>query len=317
MLKYINLTLSSVAVILVSYLLFTAHDSDNNGNQGSEKHDYEKTFATSGENKINSPVAKSYDIPTEINFAGEDVPLDKTYIRELLDRELHINIYWHNNTIFLMKRANRWFPQISKILAEQGIPDDFKYVTLIESSLRNVISPSGAVGFWQFMEGTAREYGLEITDEVDERYHPLKSTLAATKYLKDAYEKFGNWTNVAASYNRGMNGLRRDMERQDVDNYYDLKMNAETTRYIYRVLAVKEILSFPKQYGFDIKPEHLYQEEALKYITVSETIEDLTVWAKEQGITYLLLKRHNPWLISNQLKVPSGKSYIILIPEKL
>lgn len=310
MLKYVNLTLSILSLVIIGLVyveLKKPDESDINPENALEQ----GYMAADTAIFIN---ARSWDLPEELQFAGEEVPLDRTYIRELLDRELHINTYWHNNTIFLMKRANRWFPSISKILAAEGIPDDFKYVAVIESGLQNVVSPANATGFWQFVKPTAEEFGLEVSKDVDERYHPLKSTLAATRYLKQAYERFGNWTNVAAAYNRGMNGLERDLERQQVENYYDVLMNQETARYLFRVLAIKEVFTQPEKYGFVIKPEHLYQPEETRMIEVSESIEDLTEWAQEQGINYLLLKRHNPWLRTNKLTINPGNSYTILIP---
>src|SRR5688572_6618278 len=189
--------------------------------------------------------AISFDLPKELSFAGEPVPLDIPDVSERLDKELQVNTYFHSNTIFLIKRANRWLPQMEKILEAHGIPEDFKYLPLIESGLLNAVSPADAVGYWQTLEGSGKELGLEITKEVDERYDPLKATVAACKYLKKAYEKFGSWTLVAASYNRGMNGLDRAIENQNEKSYYDLFLNDETSRYVFRLLAIKEIINNP------------------------------------------------------------------------
>jgi hypothetical protein len=266
---------------------------------------------------FNSPQplpAISFDLPTKLSFAGEEVPMDLPDVRERLDKELHINTYWHNNTIFLIKRANRWLPQIQEILRKHNIPDDFKYLPLVETGLLNDVSPKQAVGFWQILKSSGKELGLEINREVDERYDPLKATEAACKYILKAKEKFGNWTLVAASYNRGVSGMARAIENQEVNSYYDLFLNEETSRYVFRILACKEIIENPSRYGFSISTRHLYQEEQVKYVTVTQTIDDLVVFAKKQGINYKLLKRHNPWLRDDRLTVRNGDSYRIAIP---
>jgi membrane-bound lytic murein transglycosylase D len=260
--------------------------------------------------------ATSLDVPIEMSFAGEPVPLNITDVYERLDKELQINTYFHSNTLFLIKRANRWLPQIEKILKENNVPDDFKYLPLIESNLLNDVSPKNAVGYWQILKGAGKENGLEITDEVDERYDPLKATEAACKYLKQAYRKFGNWTLVAASYNRGMNGLERAIENQREDNYYDLFLNEETSRYVFRILAIKEIIENPLKYGFRVNPRHLYQEQPLRYVEVDETIKDLVTFAKQHNTNYKLIKRHNPWLRDEKLTVKKGRQYRIALPEK-
>jgi membrane-bound lytic murein transglycosylase D len=258
--------------------------------------------------------AITFDLPESLSFAGEAVPMQLTDVRERLDKELHINTYWHNNTIFLMKRANRWLPQIEAILKKNNIPEDFKYLPLIESGLMNDISPKDAVGFWQILKSAGKENGLEITDEVDERYDPLKATEAACRYLKQAYSKFGNWTVVAASYNRGMGGMERAIENQQVQSYYDLFLNDETSRYVFRILACKEIVENPSRYGFKVNPRHLYESEPVKYIQVSQTIPDLVAFAKSKGTNYKLLKRHNPWLRDERLTVKGKKTYQIALP---
>lgn len=259
-------------------------------------------------------VAISYDLPEAISFAGEPVPLQMADVRERLDRELQVNIYLQSSTLFLLKRANRWLPRITEILKAHDIPEDFKYLPLIESGLVNGVSPKEAVGYWQIRQASGKELGLEITKEVDQRYDPIKSTEAACKYLKKAYEKFGNWTIVAASYNRGVAGIRSDLEDQQVDNYYDAHLNDETARYVFRILAIKEIFEHPDKYGFKLKPEHLYEPEPLQHVEVTETIPDLVAFAKSQGSNYKLLKRHNPWLRQNRLTVKKGKSYQIALP---
>lgn len=259
--------------------------------------------------------AISLDVPEHISFAGESVPMDIPDVHERLDKELQINTYFHSNTIFLIKRAGRWLPQIEKILKAYDVPDDFKYLPLIESNLLNVISPKDAVGYWQILKTSGKEFGLEITHEVDERYDPLKATEAACKYLRQAYRKFGNWTLVAASYNRGMSGLDRALDNQQVQSYYDLYLNEETSRYVFRILAIKEIVENPLKYGFKINPKHIYQEEPLKYVAVTETVKDLVTFARQHNTNYKLIKRHNPWLRDDRLTVKKDKQYQIAIPE--
>lgn len=259
---------------------------------------------------------KTFDLPDTLYFAGERVPMEDADVRERLDREIHVNTFFHSSTIFLIKRSGRWLPQITSILKEEGLPDDLVYITLIESGLQNVVSPSQAVGFWQILKGTGKDLGLEINKEVDERYDPIKSTRAATIYLKEAYEKFGNWTNAAASYNIGKKGLADRLEDQKVKSYYDLDINEETARYLFRALALKIILQDPAKFGYEIPDEHLYKTETTRPVVVTETIPDLAVWANEQGINYKLLVRHNPWLRRNKLTVRSGNSYTINLPVK-
>lgn len=258
--------------------------------------------------------AKSWTLPSEVNFAGEAVDMDIWDVRERFDRELHINTYWHNNTIFMFKRANRWLPAIEPILAKYGVPDDFKYLAIIESDLMNKVSPAKAVGFWQILEGTAKEYGLQVTRDVDERYDPIKSTEAACRYLLKAYEKFGSWTMVAASYNRGMAGMERAIKDQREADYFKLLLNDETSRYLFRILACKEILSSPSKYGLIIQPEHLYQPHTYKVVTIDDDINDLISFAKSQGIDYKTLKLFNPWLRNDKLSVRRGEIYEIKIP---
>lgn len=253
-------------------------------------------------------------IPDTVLFAGERVPTEIPDVKERLDRELHVNTFFHSNTIFLLKRGNRWLPRMHKIFEEYEIPADLVYLSVIESDLQNKVSPSKAVGFWQLLRGTAKDYGLEVNSEVDERYHPIKSTEAAAKYLKKAKQKFGTWTNAAASYNIGRRGLDRVMTRQDVDDYYDLLLNEETSRYIFRAIAVKMIFENPSDYGFNIAVENLYQEEQLKNITITSSINNLRDWAFENKINYKILKRYNPWLRKNTLTVSRGNEYIIQVP---
>jgi membrane-bound lytic murein transglycosylase D len=253
-------------------------------------------------------------LPERIDFAGEEVPLTRPDVRESLDREILVNTYWHSNTLLAIKRAYRWFPIIEPILKANEIPDDFKYLAVIESSLSNASSPAGAKGFWQFLEETGRGYGLQIDEQVDERYDVEKSTYAACHYLKDAFDIHGSWSMAAASYNMGMGGLQKRAGQQYQNSYWDLLLNEETARYVYRILAVKEIFNHADQYGFVIRPAELY--EPLKYTTVqiSSTVTDLAAFAKDQGISYKLLKWYNPWLRENYLKVPQGVTYEVKVP---
>jgi membrane-bound lytic murein transglycosylase D len=256
------------------------------------------------------------NIPKNLNFAGEPVPNTDFSIKESLDREFLTNAYWQSNSLLLFKRANRWFPIIEPILKKNGIPDDFKYIAVIESHLTNAVSPQKAVGFWQLIESTAINYNLEVSDEVDERYNVEKSTEAACKYFKEAYSKFGNWTIAAASYNLGMGGVEIQLSNQKVNNYYDLLLNEETGRYIYRILAVKTLLQNPKQFGFAIRKKDLYHKIPVIRITTDSAITNLADFAIHKGYNYKLLKIFNPWLRKSSLMNPDKKKYIILFPKK-
>ncbi len=252
--------------------------------------------------------------PTEVDFAGEKTPLQITDVRERLDRELLINANLDATTALIIKRANRAFPIIEPILAKYGVPDDFKYLAVIESGLVNAVSPAGARGIWQFMPDTAKEKGMEVNDVVDERYHLEKSTEAACRYLLSAKDKFGSWTLAAASYNGGMNGITKKIEEQKVANYYDLGLTEETSRYVFRILALKEIMKNPSLYGFNIYEADLYVPIPTKKVEVDSTITDLTGFAISQGINYKILKIHNPWLRDKKLVNPTKKKYEIEIP---
>tara|TARA_B100001109_G_C18862511_1_gene474822 strand:+ start:2253 stop:3203 length:951 start_codon:yes stop_codon:yes gene_type:complete len=252
--------------------------------------------------------------PKQISFAGEQVPMQEPEVFERLDREIHTNTYFHSNTILYFKRANRWFPIIEPILAENNVPDDFKYLALIESGLQNVISPAGATGYWQFLKATGKEYGLEINEEVDERYHLEKATHAACKYLKEAYEQYGSWSLAAASYNTGKARISSELERQKADTYYDLLLNQETGRYVFRILAVKEIFANPEAYGFQIRKKDLYSPLAYKTVEVDTAVNNFADFAQEYSISYKILKHFNPWLRDSYLRNPSKKTYLIKIP---
>lgn len=256
------------------------------------------------------------NIPKNLNFAGERVPQTDFSIKESLDREFLINTYWHSNAILLFKRANRWFPVMEPILKRNNIPDDFKYIALIESHLTNAVSPQGATGFWQLIEPTAINYGLEIREDVDERYHVEKSTEAACKYFNEAYKKFGNWTLAAASYNLGMGGIENHLQNQKVTSYYDLSLNEETGRYVYRILAIKTLMQQPELYGFKLKKRDLYHNIPTISMKVDSSITNLADFAIVKGYNLKLLKLFNPWLRSDKLDNPSKKVYVIKFPKK-
>ena len=253
--------------------------------------------------------------PENISFCNEEVPLELLDVRERLDRELLVNTYWQSNMLLLIKRSYRFFPLIEKILKEEDVPQDFKYLAVIESGLENVRSPKGAKGIWQIMSGTAREYGLEVNKNVDERYNLELSTRAACKYLKKAKNKFGSWTLAAAAYNRGIMGISRNLSRQKVENYYDLLLGRETSRYIFRILAVKEIMENANNYGFIFQENDLYKPYEIKKIELDTAISNITDFSKKMGINYKTMKLHNPWLLENHLNNKSRKKYIIKIPK--
>lgn len=258
----------------------------------------------------------SLTLPNELSFCDEKVPMERLDVRERLDRELLVNTYWQSNTLLAHKRAARWFPLIEPILAREGVPDDMKYLALIESGFTNVVSPVGATGYWQFMKETAIGYGLEINSEVDERYNVEKSTVAATKYLKESYARFGNWTMAAAAYNVGQAGLNRHMGRQEQTDYYDLLLPEETSRYVFRMLAMKEILLDPERYGFHIRQKDLYPPYPTVSVTVDGRIENLTTFALAHNTDYKTLKLLNPWLRDTKLTNKEGRTYTLLIPAK-
>lgn len=254
------------------------------------------------------------NLPESTSFAGENIPIKIPMVAEKLDRELLVNTYWQSNTLLLLKRSNKYFPIIVPILKKNGIPEDFKYLAVIESGLTQITSPAGAKGFWQIMKSTGKEYGLEIYSEVDERYHIEKSTQAACDYLNMAHNKFGNWTLAAASYNMGMGGLNNQLKKQQVNSYYDLLLNSETGRYVYRIIAAKEILSHPENFGFQYREDQLWHYPQTNKVEIDTSISNLAEFAKAQGINYNILKEFNPWLRSNTLKVSEGNSYEIEIP---
>ncbi len=261
------------------------------------------------EQKIYNP-----PLPPAITFAGETVPLEDPEVRERFEREMMVNTYWHSSSLQLFKLSNRYFPTIEKILAEEGIPDDFKYLAVAESGLRNVTSPANAKGMWQIMKGTARENGLEVSGEVDERYHMEKATRAASGYLRKAREKFGSWSMAAAAYNMGIPGLQRQANNQKTEEYYNLFLNQETSRYVFRILAMKQLFANPEQYGFYLEEKDLYNPMEYKVVEVDSALNSLADFAQSQGCNYKELKILNPWLRQPYLKNTSAKTYQIRIP---
>lgn len=302
--------IAGIVVCISVLVLFSFQDKHSN--------DYSELKSNTTEDTSSIEVSKATEsilipLPEKMDFAGEEVPLTNLDVAERLDRELIVNTYWHSQTILFHKRSTRWFPIIEPILKQNNVPDDFKYLALIESGLDNVVSPAGARGFWQFMKTTAKSYNLEVNENVDERYHVEKATEAACKYLKKAKDNFGSWTLAAASYNMGIAGLNKKLKAQQCTNYYDLLLNSETARYIYRILAAKQILTHSELYHFTFEDNELYQPYNYKVVNIDTSITDLNQFAIQQGINYKILKLLNPWLRSNQLPNPTQKTYNIKI----
>ncbi len=295
-------------LLVVSTLLFAMQSKADDANDLAE-------------NEAEKNVSEGYkisaiDIPEDLNFAGEPVPQEDPEIMERVDREFLVNTYWQSNALLLMKRAHKYFPVIEPILAKNGIPEDFKYLAVAESGLQNVVSSARATGFWQIMKATGKEYGLEINQNVDERYHLEKSTEVACQYLNKYKKKYGSWTLAAAAYNTGTGSVDKYLRIQKVNDYYDLLLGQETGRYVFRIMAIKEILSNPEKYGFDIEKEDLYSAVPTFTVEVDKPVANFADFAKEYGINYKVLKRHNPWLREPHLNNQSGKKYTIQIPNK-
>jgi membrane-bound lytic murein transglycosylase D len=291
--------LSGLVVGIGAFLLMAF--SDRNAEEPKEK-------MNPGHNRTAPP------LPSQISFAGEQVPIQRWEIREQLDREVLYNYYSEGNILYMLKLSNRYFPMIQEQLKANGIPDDFKYLCIAESNLSNAISRVGATGFWQFMKGTAPAYGMEINSGIDERYNVMKSTNAACEYLKQAYAKFGSWTAAAASYNCGMGGYNSAATYQGSRNYYDLLLPEETQRYIFRILAFKYLLENADSLGFKLSKEERYQPVSTRTITVTSSISNLATFARENGTNYKMLRWLNPWIRSKSLHVGKGKQYEILLP---
>lgn len=246
-----------------------------------------------------------------VSLFGERVPLEDPDVRERLGRELMVNTFWHSNALLHFQYANRFFPEVSRVLKEEGVPDDFKYLCLAESGFRDMVSPSQAVGYWQFLKETGKRYGLEIREDVDERYHLEKSTRAACAYLKEARDRLGNWTNAAASFNIGMQGIADRQNDQRVSSYYDMYLNQETSRYIFRILALKILFSKPQAAGYQIETEDLFQPYSYTTIAIDSSIAHIGDFARQHGLNYKQIKLLNPWLRSARLSNPDKKTYTI------
>ena len=307
--KYLKNILAIIGfVVVVSSLIYAV--------QNNAEPEIEVSQQTEGKNSNDGYRISAIDIPEDLNFADEKVPFEDPEVMERVDREFLVNTYWQSNALLLMKRANKYFPIIEPILAKNGIPDDFKYLAVAESGLQNVVSPAGATGFWQIMRATGKEYGLEVNSNVDERYHVEKSTQVACEYLNKWKSRFGSWTLTAAAYNAGPGGIRKYMGIQKVDDYYDLLLGEETGRYLFRIMAIKEIISNPDKYGFDVENDDFYNAVPTFSVEVDEPVADWADFANEYEINYKILKRHNPWLREPHLNNASQKKYTIEIPNK-
>lgn len=276
-----------------------------------QKEDFKKEAAL-----VNDYNVYALPMPDGLNFAGEEVPVHNPDIKERMDRELLVNTYWQSNSLLLFKRAHKFFPIIEPILKEEGVPDDLKYLAVIESGLTQAVSPARATGFWQIMKTTGREYGLEVNDNVDERYNIEKATRVACEYLKKSKKRFGSWTAAAAAYNAGNAGVSRRMDSQNVNSYYDLLLGEETGRYVFRIIALKEIMSNPQKYGFNYGAADLYTPIETYKVSVDTTVTDLVNFAERYGLNYKILKIHNPWLREPHLNNKSRKQYFIEIPKE-
>ncbi|MGW9686647.1 lytic transglycosylase domain-containing protein [Flagellimonas sp. 2504JD1-5] len=308
--KHIKNILAGIGLIAVMGSLIFAVQSD-------AVEQSEKPMADEKDKNVsNGYQISAIEIPQDLNFAGESVPFNDPEIMERVDREFLVNTYWQSNALLLMKRANKYFPIIEPILAKNGVPDDFKYLAVAESGLQNVVSPAGARGFWQIMKTTGKEYGLEINSNVDERYHVEKATQVACDYLKKWKDRFGSWTMTAAAYNAGPAGIRKYMNIQKADDYYDLLLGEETGRYVFRIMAIKEIVSNPDKYGFNVEKDDFYNAVPTFSVEVDSAVTSWADFAKLYEINYKILKRHNPWLREPHLNNSSRKKYVVEIPNK-
>ncbi len=259
----------------------------------------------------------SPEIPTSVNLCGSKINLDRNDMYERFDRELTSLMYSHGSTLLTLKRANKYFPVIAPILKANGVPADLIYLACAESSLNpRAYSPAKAAGLWQFLASTAKQYGLEVNDEIDERYNIEKATAAACRYLKKGLEKYGDWPTVMASYNAGMARISGELDKQIADNSFDLFLNDETSRYVFRIMALKAILENPSAYGYQINPDQLYRSTDCRTVNVTGPVEDWAAWANKQGISYAQLKEENPWIRARSLTNKSGKTYKVKVPKK-
>lgn len=256
-------------------------------------------------------------LPISMAFAGENIDFDRIDMAERLDRELSVTIFSHMQSSLIIKRANRYFPILIKLLKENDVPEDLVYLAVAESSLDpSAVSGAHAAGMWQFMPATGREYGLEVNENVDERFNVEKETVAACNYLKKAYAKYGNWATTCASYNAGMGRIASELDKQQQRSALDLRLVSETSRYVFRILAYKIFLSSPKQFGYRLTEEQLYQPIDCDVVEVITAVDSWIDWAAEHGITYAQLREANPWIRSNMLPNDTGKVYKVKVPKR-
>lgn len=299
--RFKNIFFLSGIIILVAFITEALHFSD------SDTHDdtpFNREFR-----------AYPVPLPDSMSFAGERVPMSRLGVKEAFEQEMLVNTYWQSQTMLIMKRAHRYFPLIESILRKDSIPDDFKYLALAESALGYKVSNAGAAGFWQLMKSTAKAYGLTINKDIDERYNLVKSTEAACRYFNDAHSELHNWTLVAASYNMGLAGIEREIQNEKENNYYDLALNLETSRYIYRILTLKQLVTHPTQYGYFLNKSDLYNYIPTYTVEVDSTVNSLADFAQQKGVSYHTLKFFNPWLINSKLQNPEKKTYVITLPQ--
>ncbi|MEZ4983344.1 MAG: transglycosylase SLT domain-containing protein [Saprospiraceae bacterium] len=306
-----NKVVQVYSVLITSFLVLVIFSSYSGPQSEKEKQTEEP------ESYNLSQVIESIRLDKDFDFAGEALPMENFDVRERLEREILRNAYYHSSTLLNLKKSSRFLPIIEPILKKNGVPDDFKYLAVAESDLANPTSPAGAKGYWQFLKGTALEYGLEVNGEVDERMHLEMATEAACKLLKAYKEQQGSWTMAAAAYNMGSYGLSKEKTAQHTDYYYDMNLNEETGRYIFRIMAFKEIISNPKKYGFYLEPEDYYIPlDDYLVVETEGTIENLGDFAAQYGTSYRMLKVYNPWLTNNKLINPRKKKYEIKVPRK-
>lgn len=297
---------SIIVAAFLTFALFTSYTK----NEGTSPQ-----TTTEGTTEL-PQVIKAIDMNKTYSLGGEIMPVQENFdVRERLDQELLRNAYYHSNTVMNIKKASRYFPIIEPILAKNGVPDDMKYLAVAESDLKNATSPAGAKGIWQFMKATGKAYGLEINTGIDERYHLEKATEAACKQLKKDKEEFGSWTMAAAAYNMGNTRLRKESRNQRTKNYYDMNLNQETMKYVFRIVAIKEILSNPEQFGFYIEQHDRYQPVDYVNVKITETVPNLGDFAKKHGTTYRMIKLLNPWILGSTLPNASGRTYYVKVPK--
>lgn len=299
--RFKNIFFLSGIIILVAFITESLHFSDSDTRDDTPfNHEFR---------------AYPVPLPDSMSFAGEKVPMNRLGVKEGLEQEMLVNTYWQSQTMLIMKRAHRYFPLIQSILRKDSIPDDFKYLALAESALSYKVSNAGAAGFWQLMKSTAKAYGLTINKDIDERYNLVKSTEAACRYFNEAYSELHNWTLVAASYNMGLAGVEKEIQYEKENSYYDLSLNLETSRYVYRILALKQLITHPEQYGYFLKKSDLYNFIPTYTVEVDSTVNSLADFAQQKGVSYHTLKFFNPWLINTKLQNPEKKTYVITLPQ--